>query len=215
MGRFKLVVFDVDGTLLNTSEGILESVRYTIKKHGMKMLEDSLLKKFIGPPIQESFQRAYQVNEETVKKLTETFRNRYKNVDLLKAVPYEGIFDVLRYLKENGTEIAIATYKRQDYAEIIVRHFGFGEYSDIIFGADPDNKLRKSDIIKKCLSAARLDSSAEAVMVGDSENDAIGAKEAGLQFIGVTYGFGFCRADTGRASVLGMVDRPKQLLKYL
>ncbi|MEH2944195.1 HAD-IA family hydrolase [Lachnospiraceae bacterium KK002] len=215
MGCFRLVIFDVDGTLLNTSEGILESVRYTIKKYGLEMLEESVLKTFIGPPIQESFQRAYHLDEETVKKLTETFRDRYKSVDLLKAVPYEGIFDVFRYLKESGTRIAIATYKRQDYAEIILRHFGFGAYSDIIFGADHNNKLRKSDIIKKCLSAAQLDSSAEAVMIGDSENDATGAKEAGVQFIGVTYGFGFQNQYMEKVSALGMADEPIQLKKYL
>lgn len=191
MQRFKVVVFDVDGTLLDTSEGVIESVKYTIKKHKLKELDDITLKTFIGPPIQDSFARVYGLSGEILQELATTFRNQYKNVDLLKAVPYDGIYDLIQELLDVGIKVAIATYKRQDYATAIMRHFGFDKYTDIIYGADHENKLKKRDIIEMALKDSGVTDYKDAVMVGDSDNDAIGAESIGTQFIGVTYGFGF------------------------
>ena len=89
----KVAIFDVDGTLLDTTEGVLSSVRYTIETHKLDMPSEEELKKFIGPPIQDSFQRIYGFEKEKLQELATTFRNHYKDVDLLKAVPYEGILE--------------------------------------------------------------------------------------------------------------------------
>ncbi|MBD5483072.1 MAG: HAD hydrolase-like protein [Lachnospiraceae bacterium] len=191
MTEWSAVVFDVDGTLLNTSEGVLSSVRYTIEAHGLAPLSDEELRRFIGPPIQDSFARVYGLSGDILQELATTFRDRYKGDDLFRAVPYDGIFEVFDELKRRGIPIAVATYKREDYAKRIMHHFGFDRYTDIIYGADHENRLKKADIIRKCLTSAGVASPADAVMVGDSDNDAVGAQNIGLKFLGVTYGFGF------------------------
>lgn len=212
--HFKLVVFDVDGTLLDTSEGLVASVKYTIQKHNLPELSEEILKNFIGPPIQDSFAKAYGLEGEILQELATTFRNRYKDYDLLKAKPYDGIYEVFDKLSEQGIKLAVATYKRQDYAEMILKHFGFDKYTDILYGADHENKLKKKDIIEKCLTDAGITDPSEAVMIGDSENDVIGAMNIGAAFIGVTYGFGFKNhEEIEKYPVVGIADSAIGLLE--
>ena len=122
-----MAVFDVDGTLLDTSEGVLSSVIYTIKKHNLPAIDEKTLRTFIGPPIQDSFARVYGIQGNILQELATTFRNQYKDNDLLKAVPYDGIYKVFDALIAEGIKPAIATYKRQDYATIIMNYFGFNK----------------------------------------------------------------------------------------
>lgn len=191
MKLYNLIIFDVDGTLLDTSEGIISSVKYTINKGGLTELDNSVIKTFIGPPIKESLERIYGLDEVDSTKLTKIFRERYKDYDLLKARPYDGILDLFNYISKLRIKIGIATYKRQDYAENIVKHFGFSQYTDMIFGSDDNNKMRKRDIIDKCIKTAEFTDCNTVLMIGDSESDAVGAKLLGVDFLGVTYGFGF------------------------
>ncbi len=195
MPHFDLAVFDVDGTLLDTTEGVLSSVKYTVEHFGFKPLSEQRLKKFIGPPIQNSFADAYGLSGNILQEVAGVFRNRYKNFDLLKARPYDGIYETMDSLVKNGVRIAVATYKRQDYAEMILRHFGFERYTDITYGADHENRLKKRDIIEKCINDFGVFDYSSVVMIGDSDNDAIGAKNIGISFIAVTYGFGFENAE--------------------
>ena len=216
MQHFDIVVFDVDGTLLDTSEGVLASVKYTIEKHNLPEIDEETLRTFIGPPIQDSFARVYGLSGEILQELATTFRNQYKDVDLLKAVPYEGIFDVFEALLANGIKPAIATYKRQDYATKIMQHFGFDKYTDIIYGADHENKLKKRDIIELALKDSGVSDFSKAVMIGDSDNDAIGAEGIGTEFIGVTYGFGFrSKEDVNKFKNVGSADTAKELRMLL
>lgn len=216
MKKYKIVVFDVDGTLLDTTEGVLSSVIYTIKEHRLRMLPEEQLKCFIGPPIQDSFQKFYHCSKEDAQQLAETFRNRYKDIDLLKAVPYPGIYEVFEGLKTEGIKLAVATYKRQDYATKILEHFGFHKYTSVLYGADPYNKLKKKDIIEKCMiDLGEMDYS-QAVMVGDSDNDAIGALNLGMHFLGVTYGFGFkANEQDAYPNLIGWACTPKEVLSIL
>lgn len=213
--HFDLVIFDVDGTLLDTSEGLKSSVNYTIEKHGLAPLNDEILDSFIGPPIQDSFSKAYGLEGNILQELATTFRDRYKEYDLLRAKPYAGIYEVFEKLSKKGIRLAIATYKRQDYALSILKHFGFDRFTDIMYGADHENKLKKQDIIEKCLKDAEVSDYSRAVMVGDSDNDAIGAVNIGTKFIGVTYGYGFKNVkDVEKYPSVGVANTPLQLLKY-
>lgn len=217
MTEWKAVVFDVDGTLLDTSEGVLSSVRYTIEAYGLAPLSDQELRRFIGPPIQDSFAREYGLDGGILQELATTFRDRYKGDDLFKAVPYDGIFQVLEKLKQCGIPIAVATYKREDYARRIMQHFGFDRYTDMIYGADHENRLKKADIIRKCLEHAGVAAPEQAVMVGDSDNDAAGAQKIGLKFLGVTYGFGFRKPEEvlSYEHAVGCAAAPAELIPYL
>lgn len=213
---FRIAVFDLDGTLLDTSEGILASVKYTIKKHGLPELSDDVLKTFIGPPIQNSFAKVYGLEGEILQELATTFRDRYKEYDLLKAIPYDGIYEVFDSLQKKGIKTAVATYKRQDYAEKILRHFHFDDYTEILYGADHENKLKKRDIIELALKDSGVYDFSEAIMIGDSDNDAIGARDIGAAFVGVTYGFGFKqREDVFEYPAIAAVDTTQELKKVL
>ncbi len=213
MRDYDAVIFDLDGTLLDTSEGIFRSVSYVIEHSALTPLSDEIMRTFIGPPIQRSFARVYSLSDEEAQKAAGMFRDRYKEHDLLLAKPYEGIIDTMKELRQAGIKTAVATYKRQDYAEKLLRHFGFDEVAEVICGSDAEGKLTKRDIIENAIRYMGISDKKRAVMVGDSDNDALGADEIGVDFIGVTYGFGFfCGQDVNEYRNIGVAVSPRDLV---
>jgi len=189
--RYDTVIFDLDGTLLDTSDGILRSIRYAVKELGLPLPGAEVLRTFIGPPIQKSMQRTFGLTPEAANAAAEIFRNRYKDHDFLYATPYPGITELLKKLRAEGLKTAVATYKRQDYAGKVLEAFGMEALMDVICGADLAGLYSKSDIIDHAVRETLSTDRTRIIMVGDSDNDLIGAKEAGLRFAGVTWGFGF------------------------
>ncbi|MBP0954352.1 MAG: HAD hydrolase-like protein [Oscillospiraceae bacterium] len=214
MQRFKTAVFDLDGTLLDTSEGVVSAVRGTIERFGLKTLTDEQLMTFIGPPIQVSFQRYYGEDVD-IQRLANAFREIYSGDALFKAVPYDGIYDAFSELLEAGIYPAVATYKRQDYALRLLKAYGFDRYTDIMFGADNENRLTKSDIIR--LAVEKTGAVPEnTVMIGDTDNDAKGAAEIGAAFVGVTYGFGFkSPVDVDKYPNIGAAANTEELTRLI
>ncbi|MCD7780637.1 MAG: HAD hydrolase-like protein [Candidatus Gastranaerophilales bacterium] len=192
--KYKAVIFDIDGTLLDGKEGILSSVASTIKYYNLKKLTDSELLSFVGPPIQNSFMKLYGVDKITAQKYADYFRLKYANGDVFRAKVYDEIYKLLELLKQKEYILSVATYKRQDYAADLAKHFNFDKYFDFIFGADNDNKLTKKDIIEIAIKSCNCKSN-ETIMIGDSCHDGQAANELGIDFIGVTYGFGFKNKD--------------------
>ena len=188
--HIKAVLFDVDGTLLDTSIGITHSVRYTLEKLGLQKLSEDTLRKFVGPPPQEAFQKYVELSKEEAQRAANVYREFYKKEALFEASVYEGILSLLERLKQNGYKIGVATYKREDYALDILRHFGISPYCEVIHGADNENKLTKADIIDLCCVELGVPKS-NIMLVGDTEHDAIGAYRAGVKFCAVTWGFGY------------------------
>ena len=216
MKRYDAVIFDLDGTLLDTAEGIYRSVEYVIKKLKFQKPSPEVMRTFIGPPMQHSFARIYGLDKEGADSAAAMFRDRYKEDDILLATPYEGIYDTIGALNEAGIKTAVATYKRQDYAEKILVHFGFDRICDAMCGSDFEGKLTKKDIIDNAIKTVASSEDARIVMVGDSDNDAIGAAERGVDFIAVTYGFGF--ADSTAAAGyknIGIASSPKDILRFV
>jgi phosphoglycolate phosphatase len=191
MEKYSLIIFDLDGTLLDTTEGVIEGVIYTIKRYNLPMCCDEILKTFVGPPMQESFMQVFNFDIDTSQEAANIFREYYKNNSVLHAKLYPGIKDFLGELKQRKYRIAIATYKRYDYTLKILNHFGLDNYCDSINGSDFENKRTKLDIINLCIKETNVTDLSQAVLIGDSKYDALGATDAGIDFIGVTYGFGF------------------------
>lgn len=189
--KIKTVLWDVDGTLLNTREGLTAAYRYTIEQCQLPFKTDDELNLFIGPTPQTIFMTHFGLNEEDAQHAADIFRERYKSHDLLKAFLYPGVEDVLSSLEKAGIQQAVATNKRQDYATAICEHFGLDDYCSPIVGTDNGNKLTKADLIKKCLETLEISDPTSVVMIGDTEGDKQAAKAAGVQFLGVNYGFGF------------------------
>lgn len=216
MKKYDLAIFDVDGTVLDTSEGVISAVKHTIEEMGLEMLLDELLSTFIGPPIQDSFAKTYGLHGNVLQDIADVFRNYYKDVDLLKAVPYDGIYEVFTGLKDRNIIPAIATYKREDYAITLLKHFGFDKYVNIMHGGDHENRLKKKDIIELCINESGVRDKSKVVMIGDTHHDAIGAASVGIDFIGVTFGFGFhSKEDLLTIPNVGCAIKAIEILDYI
>ena len=211
----KNVIFDLDGTLLDTSEGVIESAKYAAKQMGYNELDYQTMLTFVGPPIQNSFKKHYGCTEEEAQRAANIFRDYYKNEALLLAKPYDGIYDLCELLKSKGIKMAVATYKREDYALTLLKHFGFDKYCNPMHGADNNNILKKEDIVRMCQQEMGANEE-DCVLVGDTDNDAKGAEHAGIQFIAVTYGFGFKNeSDLKSYPYIGVADNPVDVLRYI
>lgn len=188
---YDAVLFDVDGTLLDTSEGIVISVKDTIEHLGLPVLSYEEMLKFIGPPIEVSFESKCGLTGDKLKEAAAYFRARYAGANLLRAKVYDNMYDFLDFLRGKGIGIGIATYKRHSYATTLLNHFRFNEYTDVIYGSDDEGKLKKSDIIQLCLDKLGVTDPKRVLMVGDTNHDATGAQAIGTDFAGVSFGFGF------------------------
>lgn len=188
--KWKGVLFDLDGTIADTSEGIMHAVEYTIDQMGLHSLSEEKIRSFIGPPIYESLKNEYMLNDDDTKKATDIFRNAYKEKFLYEARVYDGIEELLDNLKSEGIKLGVATNKREDYALMLIEQLGLATFFDNIQGSDYQNTLRKREIIELCLAKLNLQKS-EAVLVGDTIHDYEGAKQSGVDFVAVSYGFGF------------------------
>jgi phosphoglycolate phosphatase len=188
--RYSLVLFDLDGTLLNTAEGILQSVKAVIEKMGLPNVE-TIDKRFIGPPMQGFFQEVYDMQEEKSLDCRDMFRELYTCPEyLLMAEPYDGIISLIKDL-HNVTKTAVVSYKRDDCTKALIERFGMVSSFDVVMGSDPKGNLTKADIIRNCIRSLGFEDLKAAVLVGDSKSDAVGAYDCGIDFIGVTYGYGY------------------------
>lgn len=209
------IIFDLDGTLLDTAEGVLSSVRHTIKTMGYPPLSEEVMRTFIGPPVKHSLLTTYQLSEQEANAATEVFRNHYKECDLLKAIPYDGITELLQSLKRKNILVGVATLKRDDYAHTILEHFHIQEYCRAICGSDFESKLTKADVLNKCLNEMGL-SKEQAALVGDTSSDGTGALEASVDFIAVTYGFGYQTEEQwSRFHPVFTAHSPADIMKFL
>lgn len=211
----KAVLFDLDGTLMDTSEGVVKSALYAIKQLGYNPLSQLEMRTFIGPPIQESLKKYYHCNDEIAQKGANIFRDYYLKYATEMAIVYPGIYDTLNSIKMKGYKIAVATYKREDIAINMLNKFSINNYCDVIHGADNFNQLSKSDVINLCLE--ELDVSRDSVLfVGDSIHDAKGALEAKISFIVALYGLGLkSEKDIHNYPYLGCIYTPLELLNFI
>ena len=213
--KIETVIFDLDGTLLDTTEGVLESAIFAVHKMGYSELPYNTMLEFVGPPIQNSFIQHYGCTKDEAQIAANIFRDYYMSYALLKAQPYDGIYEVCEQLHRIGKKMAVATYKREDYAITLLKHFGFDKYFDVMHGADNDNRLTKTDIVNLCLDET-YSKPQNSVLVGDTQHDAEGAKRSNIQFIAVTYGFGFKSVEQTKMYLCyGVASVPKEISKII
>ena len=209
----KCAIFDLDGTLLDTSPGIFESVCYAAQKLGYPQLSREQLQRFIGPPLKASFQRCYGCNDMAADRLTAAYREHYREGAMLHAMPYKGVFSLCESLYNLGMQVAVATSKPQLFADLILRHFGFNQYLTCVHGADLAGRLNKADLIRACAEDVNVFPE-ECVMIGDTEHDGRGALEAGVPFIVAGYGFGHPE-EMAKYPCIGVANAPLEILHII
>ena len=189
--NFEYILFDLDGTITDSGEGITKSVQYALKFFNISVdnLED--LRKFIGPPLKESFKEYYKFDEEKANLALVKYREYYADKGIYENNLYDGIIEFLDALKKNGKTIVLATSKPEVYAKEILKYFKIDKYFTFVAGSDfEETRVKKGDVIKYALEGAKISDLSKAIMIGDREHDIIGAKENNIKSIGVLYGFG-------------------------
>ena len=203
------VLFDLDGTLTQSEEGIWNSARHTLKTMGYPEPDAATLRKFIGPPLVWSFRELIGMSEEQALQAQEIYRGRYNTVGLFENRVYPGIQYALCCLKKAGFRLGVVTGKPAAPTGRILEHFGLRPYFETVVCA-ADNKADKEEMIRKALP----EGSGEAWMVGDRKFDMEGGRRAGIHTLGVTYGYG-SEEELTEAGAEKLARTPREIVKAL
>lgn len=222
MDMQRIVLFDLDGTLTDPGLGITNSVIYALDKFGISVEDRSELYKFIGPPLLNSFMDFYGFDEEKASQAVVYYRELYNVTGKYENEVYEGVEEMLQTLKEQGFHLLVATSKPEYLAKDILEHFSLAQYFCVIAGSDlEDQRNTKGKVIEYALKqyAEQNDRLLEtvkeaAIMVGDRLHDIYGAKENGIQSVGVLYGYGN-REEFQQAGADYVVVLPADILRIV
>lgn len=185
------IFFDFDGTLVDTGAGIFDSLNYAFEKMGEPILSEQDMRKYIGPPLEWSFMNYNNMNEDEAAETSKHFRVNYKAKGVEMHSLYDGVEEMLCKLHEKGKILALATSKPEDFAVKILKDYDLYKYFDVISGATFDGtRSSKMEVLNHAIELCKPDDLEKCVLVGDTENDVIGAKQAGIDCVGVLYGFG-------------------------
>ncbi len=207
--KYEMIIFDLDGTLLDTSPGIFNSVRFAEQQLGFEPVPDDRLHVFVGPPPKQMYQKVYGVNEETAAKATAFHRQYSREKAIYEATVYPGMKHTLSTLKQQGYKLAVATLKGQKIAEKVLQIHGMTDFFDSIVGMDEAESFTKCKTI--LVAMAETGASGKVLMVGDSEYDYAGACEADVDFVGAAYGFGISKDEVR----FPLIHTPEELLRFL
>ena len=187
----KTVIFDLDGTLIDSAMGIINSVQYSLSKYGIEVDNTINLKEFIGPPLNQQFEKSYHFSKEESKQAVKYFQEYYSRKGIFEYQIYNGILELLKELQKSKKRILIATSKPEEYAKIIINRLCLTKYFEFIGGGLLDGlRENKNEVIKYVLDSCKISDNKNVVMIGDRKYDIIAAKELGLHSIGVLYGYG-------------------------
>lgn len=185
------ILLDLDGTLTDSAEGILNSFAYALNKYNIHVEDYKDLRKIIGPPLKDSFIKYYDFNEDTAEEAVEQYRVYFKEKGMLENTVYENIDLFLKTLYDNGKTLIVATSKPTIFSKQILEHFNLAKYFKSIIGSNLDgSRMEKSDVIKYALESNNIVDLSKVIMIGDRKYDILGAKENNIQSIGVLYGYG-------------------------
>lgn len=212
---YKVILFDLDGTLTDSGEGITRSVQYALEKIGKPEPERQKLNIFVGPPLLEQFQEYAAIDKETAKKAVEYYRERYAPVGIYENELYPGILEMLEELKARGYRLGVASSKPENFVNTVLEHFHMTSYFDQIVGSKPDGgRTDKTAVIEEALLRMGLEKHRnQVIMVGDKEHDVLGARKAGLDCIAVSYGYGIME-ELENAHPLKIVNSTEELLDF-
>ncbi len=210
--KYGFIIFDFDGTVVDTGEGILKSLQYSFEQMGREVPDMSDLKKFIGPPIYYSFTEFYGVSEDEVETYIKKYRERYTVKGIYECHIYEGMKELLISLKEKGIKVGIASSKPQRLIYDVADYLGITDLFDAIVGVkiDDSNHSTKTGLVLECMELLGVSDKSQVLMVGDRKFDIDGAKGAGVDSCGALWGYG-SRDEFEEHGATFVVAKPSEL----
>ena len=218
----RYILFDLDGTLTDSYEGIKNAFVYALNKMGIEPRPDTF-RKCIGPPVAESFKSFYSLSPEEAERGTLIFREYYGVTGAFENKVYPEIETVLKTLNAHDKRLMVATAKPEVMAEKVLEHFNLRDYFCFVAGVTNDllsqqeeasRRTSKEDVISHILKENAIHDYENTVMIGDRGSDMLAAKKLGLQTIGVTYGYG-TRDELKNAGADFIIDSPTELIEII
>lgn len=191
MKNYDIILFDLDGTLVDSGLGITNSVIYALEKFNIKVYDRTSLYKFVGPPLHKSFENFYDFTPEKAMQAVKYYREYYKDKGIFEVKMYAGIKNTLENLYSADKTLLVTTSKPEVFAKKILEHLGIAKYFKIIAGANLDGtRTIKSEVIDYAFKQCKITDLSKVIIIGDREYDVFGAKEIGIDSMGVLYGYG-------------------------
>ncbi len=211
--RYTHILFDLDGTLTDSGPGIMNCFRYAFEKMGCEVPAD--LKRFVGPPLEDSFSKACGMSDEDTAKAVAYYRERYFDKGIYENKVYDGIREMLEQLTAAGCILAVSTSKNQKGADIVLDHFDLKRFFRVICGSDASNGIvTKTDVIEHTIKELGSPDKNTVLMIGDRDYDVKGAHEANIACMGALWGYGSRKEFTNAAADL-IAATPKEAAELI
>ena len=209
-----ILLFDLDGTLTDSGPGIMHAAKTALQSFGIDGLSEQELRYFVGPPLWESFGK--YLPEGQISAAIDRFREYYRVTGWLENEPYPGVRECLHALKAAGKRMYVATSKLESMARQVLTHFDLMQYFDGVCGgiADDPEAGKKVNVVRRALREAECTEYSRAILSGDREYDIYGGHAAGIQTVGVLYGYG-SREELEKAGADALAETPEALLALL
>lgn len=214
---YHYILFDLDGTLTDSKEGIFNCLRYAFEKLGDPAPPEESLRRFIGPPLLPSFKAFCGYSDEKAQQALKFYRERYQPIGKFENIPAQGCVEVLERLKERGYVLALASSKPEDLCVSICERFGFVPFLTVITGSQPDGDWSKTDVILETFRRLGITDAEKpkVLMVGDRKFDVQGAADCGIDCLGVEF-FGYAEPgeleDAGAVAVVRTMEELEQFI---
>ena len=213
--RKKYVLFDLDGTLTDSQDGIMNSIEYTLNHYGIRVEDRAALRPWLGPPLADSLMKYHGFDRERALEGVKKYREYFDVKGIFENRVYDGMEELLGKLQSEGYILMTATSKPEVAARRITDHFNLTRFFTFVGGATlDDSRVHKGDVIRYVLEANQIKDLSSVMMVGDRENDILGAKQNGLEAIGVLYGYGD-REELEAAGADHIAETVGDIAKYL
>ena len=213
--RYDFILWDFDGTVMDSCRGIMDSVKYAAGCLGVDDPGQEVLRTFIGPPLRESFPRAFGFDEKTTEEAIDKYRQYYGAGAMYSCSLYDGVKEAVSRFRQNGILQYIATSKPEHACRSILERKGLEGLFDGVFGATDDGRIdTKKQVIEEAFRVLEITDKSRVVLIGDTRYDVIGAKEAGIECIGVTYGAG-SRKSLEENGAIAVFDTMPEVCAYI
>ena len=189
--QYKYIFWDMDGTIINSYEGVVESALYALSYFGLTEDRPEVKRRFIGPPLRVTFGEVYHMDSEQIETAVAKYRENYNAGGMFKCEVYPGVAEAMDRFREAGFKQIIASSKPEYMCRLLLEKFGLIDKLDDVVGASLDGKIdTKQEVLEEAFRRLGNPDKSEVVLIGDTKYDAIGAQTVGIDCVGITYGFG-------------------------